>query len=219
MVNLFTKKNPRPNRTRIALLNHLFVVYSTLGFIHAPYNGGHRLSLLSLGFFSPVLSITHLSACNSRVIFHHRYWYRFSTITDSLERSLSLTVSFIVFVLYYNSFGFLHVSTQVIVCSQKMSHIQYDSTNPIKSQTTCFFCFKIYQKFFQDRATVLIIDDSMFESNRSKKVELFAKPYDHANHRYHFGLFSLMLLPILSHQYRFLKYFLNDLNPILSKSN
>ena len=34
----------------------------------------------------------------------------------------------------------------------------------------------------EDRANVLIIDDSMFERNRSKKVELLAKAYDHANH-------------------------------------
>ena len=30
----------------------------------------------------------------------------------------------------------------------------------------------------EDRANVLIIDDSMFERNRSKKVELLAKVYD-----------------------------------------
>ena len=35
-----------------------------------------------------------------------------------------------------------------------------------------------------ERKNVLIIDDSMFERNRSKKVELLAKAYDHANHRY-----------------------------------
>ena len=36
-------------------------------------------------------------------------------------------------------------------------------------------------------ANVLIIDDSMFERNRSKKVELLAKVYDHAKHKYRFG--------------------------------
>lgn len=39
----------------------------------------------------------------------------------------------------------------------------------------------------EDRANVLIIDDSMFERNRSKKVELLAKVYDHAKHKYRFG--------------------------------
>lgn len=32
----------------------------------------------------------------------------------------------------------------------------------------------------EDRANVLIIDDSIFERNRSKKVELLTKVYDHA---------------------------------------
>ena len=45
----------------------------------------------------------------------------------------------------------------------------------------------------EDRANVLIIDDSMFERNRSKKVELLAKAYDHANHRYRFGFRMLTL--------------------------
>ena len=35
----------------------------------------------------------------------------------------------------------------------------------------------------QERANVLIIDDSMFERSRSKKVELLAKVYDHAKHK------------------------------------
>src|SRR5699024_11716590 len=39
----------------------------------------------------------------------------------------------------------------------------------------------------EERKNVLIIDDSLFERNRSKKVELLAKTYDHANHRYRFG--------------------------------
>ena len=45
----------------------------------------------------------------------------------------------------------------------------------------------------EDRANVFIIDDSMFERNRSKKVELLAKAYDHANHRYRFGFRMLTL--------------------------
>lgn len=39
----------------------------------------------------------------------------------------------------------------------------------------------------EDHANVIIIDDSMFECNRSKKVELLAKVYDHAKHKYRFG--------------------------------
>ena len=45
----------------------------------------------------------------------------------------------------------------------------------------------------EDRADVLIIDDSMFERNRSKKVELLAKVYDHAKHCYKSG-FRLLTL-------------------------
>ena len=45
----------------------------------------------------------------------------------------------------------------------------------------------------KERTNVLIIDDSMFERNRSKKVELLAKAYDHANHRYRFGFRMLRL--------------------------
>ena len=40
---------------------------------------------------------------------------------------------------------------------------------------------------------VLIIDDSMFERNRSKKVELLAKVFDHAKHKYRFGFRMLTL--------------------------
>ena len=46
----------------------------------------------------------------------------------------------------------------------------------------------------KDRANVLIIDDSMFERNRSKKVELPAKVYDHAKHKYRLGFQMLTLL-------------------------
>ena len=42
-------------------------------------------------------------------------------------------------------------------------------------------------------ANVLIIDDSMFERNRSKNVELLAKVYDHAKHKYRFGFRMLTL--------------------------
>src|SRR5574344_1107862 len=45
----------------------------------------------------------------------------------------------------------------------------------------------------EDRTNVLIIDDSMFERNRSKKVELLAKVYDHAKHCYKFGFRMLTL--------------------------
>ena len=45
----------------------------------------------------------------------------------------------------------------------------------------------------KDRANVLIIDDSMFERNRSKKVELLAKVYDHAKHKYRLGFRMLTL--------------------------
>ena len=45
----------------------------------------------------------------------------------------------------------------------------------------------------EDRASVLIIDDSMFERNRSKKVELLAKVFDHAKHAYKFGFRMLTL--------------------------
>ena len=45
----------------------------------------------------------------------------------------------------------------------------------------------------EDRANVLIIDDSMFERNRSKKVELLAKVYDQAKHAYRFGFRMLTL--------------------------
>ena len=45
----------------------------------------------------------------------------------------------------------------------------------------------------EDRADVLIIDDSMFERNRFKKVELLAKVFDHAKHAYKFGFRMLTL--------------------------
>ena len=43
------------------------------------------------------------------------------------------------------------------------------------------------------RANDLIIDDSMFERNRSKKVELLAKVYDQAKLAYRFGFRMLTL--------------------------
>ena len=45
----------------------------------------------------------------------------------------------------------------------------------------------------EERANVFIIDDSMFERNRSKKTELLAKVYDHAKHKYLFGFRMLTL--------------------------
>ena len=45
----------------------------------------------------------------------------------------------------------------------------------------------------EERVNVLIVDDSMFERNRSKKVELLAKVFDHAKHKYRFGFRMLTL--------------------------
>lgn len=45
----------------------------------------------------------------------------------------------------------------------------------------------------EDRANVLIIDDSMYERNRSQKVELLAKVYDHAKRCYKSGFRMLTL--------------------------
>lgn len=45
----------------------------------------------------------------------------------------------------------------------------------------------------QNRVNVFIVDDSMFERNRSKKVELLTKVYDHAKHSYRLG-FRLITL-------------------------
>lgn len=45
----------------------------------------------------------------------------------------------------------------------------------------------------EERANVFIIDDSMFERNRSKKAELLAKVYDYAKHKYLFGFRMLTL--------------------------
>ena len=52
----------------------------------------------------------------------------------------------------------------------------------------------------EDRANVLVIDDSMFERNRSKKVELLAKVYDHAKHKYRFG-FRMLTLGLVRWKY------------------
>ena len=45
----------------------------------------------------------------------------------------------------------------------------------------------------ENRVNVLIIDDSMFERNRSKKVELLSRAFDHAKHKYRFGFRMLTL--------------------------
>lgn len=45
----------------------------------------------------------------------------------------------------------------------------------------------------QNRINVFIVDDSMFERNRSKKVEFLTKVYDHAKHSYRLG-FRLLTL-------------------------
>lgn len=44
-----------------------------------------------------------------------------------------------------------------------------------------------------DRSHVLIVDDSIFERSRSKKVELLAKVYDHSKRSYRFGFRMLTL--------------------------
>lgn len=73
----------------------------------------------------------------------------------------------------------------------KMSHINWirfttmlasviikDAIEPLTSET---------------RKNVLIIDDSLFERNRSKKVELLTKIFDHAKKSYHLGFRMLTL--------------------------
>lgn len=45
----------------------------------------------------------------------------------------------------------------------------------------------------EDCVNVLIIDDSIFERNRSKKVELLGRTFDHAKHAYRFGFRMLTL--------------------------
>ena len=45
----------------------------------------------------------------------------------------------------------------------------------------------------QERVNVLIIDDSMYERNRSKQVELLARVYDHAKHSFKYGFRMLTL--------------------------
>ena len=46
----------------------------------------------------------------------------------------------------------------------------------------------------EDRTDVLIVDDSLYSRNRSKKVELLARVYDHAAHRFVRG-FRMLILP------------------------
>lgn len=45
----------------------------------------------------------------------------------------------------------------------------------------------------KDRVNVLILDDSLYSRNRSKKVELLARVYDHVSHKYHRGFRMLTL--------------------------
>jgi hypothetical protein len=45
----------------------------------------------------------------------------------------------------------------------------------------------------KDRVNALIVDDSVFSRNRSKKVELLTKIFDHANHKYLFGFRMLTI--------------------------
>jgi hypothetical protein len=44
-----------------------------------------------------------------------------------------------------------------------------------------------------DRADVLIVDDSLFSRSRSKKVELLARVYDHMSHKFVRGFRMLTL--------------------------
>lgn len=73
----------------------------------------------------------------------------------------------------------------------KMTHINWIRF------TTVLSCRIIKQAITpldsKDRANVLIIDDSMFERNRSKKAELLTKVYDHAEHAFKFGFRMLTL--------------------------
>ena len=73
----------------------------------------------------------------------------------------------------------------------KMIHINW-------IRFTSVLCFRIIQNAIlplndKDRVNVLIIDDSMFERSRSKKVELLSKVYDHAKHIYQYGFRMLTL--------------------------
>lgn len=70
----------------------------------------------------------------------------------------------------------------------------------------------------EDRANILIIDDSMFERNRSKKVELLAKVYDHAKHAYRFG-FRMLTLSITLHGWSDGSIFLPANSILLSTKN
>ena len=45
----------------------------------------------------------------------------------------------------------------------------------------------------ENHVNVLIIDDSLFECNCSKKAELLAKTYDHVKHAYRFGFRMLTM--------------------------
>ncbi len=51
----------------------------------------------------------------------------------------------------------------------------------------------------EDRATVLITDDSLYNRSRSKKVELLSKVFDHTSHRFIKGFKMLTLKPLQSH--------------------
>lgn len=73
----------------------------------------------------------------------------------------------------------------------KMAHINWDRFSTILSA-------RIIQDAVvplnnKDRVNVLIIDDSMFERKRSKKVKLLTKVYDHAKHFYCFRFRMLTL--------------------------
>ncbi len=44
-----------------------------------------------------------------------------------------------------------------------------------------------------DRVDVWVVDDSLYQRNRSKKVELLSKVYDHAQKAYYWGFRMLTL--------------------------
>ena len=57
---------------------------------------------------------------------------------------------------------------------------------------TRLFCF-IDQLTGKDRQSVLIVDDSLFSRDRSKKVELMARVFDHTSHTFYKGFRMLTL--------------------------
>lgn len=73
----------------------------------------------------------------------------------------------------------------------KMTHINWIRFTTVLSSRIIKQAITLLDS--KDRANVLIIDDSMFERNRSKKAELLTKVYDHAEHAFKFGFRMLTL--------------------------